>query len=202
MNEPIWYPLPDKNMVRFEYATERNGPVSSQLGRPVHDKVILATIVSPGKRNSEATMTLERERPILTEGAPPEVKVYTDKVRSLPGLEEALERFKKDQAPAEGSGTPLAEWPALGVSQVADLRGLNIHFVEQLAAADDAALQRIGMGARALQLKAKAFLEVAKGQAPLDKLIERNTELERQMALMQQQMAEFKAQQEASNAGR
>lgn len=200
MEEPIWYPLPDKNMVRFEYTTARNGPASTALGRPVHDKLTQATVVSPGKRNSEATMILEREIPPTVEGGQPTVKRYEDKIRSLPGLEEALARFKKDQAPAEGSGTPLADWPTLGVSQVADLRALNIHFVEQLAAADDAALQRIGMGARQLQQKAKAFLEAAKGQAPLDRLVEENEQMKREMTILRQQMAEMRASQEAADA--
>lgn len=200
MKEPLWYPLPDKNMVHFEYATEKNESVSAQCGRPVHDKVIRATIVSAGSRKSEATMLLERERAVVKEGDPVSRKIYESALDSLPGLREALDRFKRDEKPAEGSGTPLEDWPTLDVRQVADLKALNVHFVEQLAGASDATLQAIGMGARPLQAKAKAFLAAAAGQAPLDAMVEQNDQLKRQNELLAAQLAEMKAKQETADA--
>lgn len=208
MRDPLWYPLPKKdkdepvNMVRFEYATEKNESVSAQRGRPMHDKIIKATVVSGGSKKSEAVLILERERALPSDEAPKSTKVYESVIEGLLGLRDALERFKKDQAPAQGSGTPLEEWPTLDVQQRADLRAMNIHYVEQLADASDGALVNLGMGARALKQKAQAFLAAARGQAPIDRLVEENDELKRQMAILSQQVAEMRAAQEVAANGR
>lgn len=81
-----------------------------------------------------------------------------------PARDEHRKRFPRAyQAYREGreqrpEGTPIESWPYLTPAQVAELRALSILTVEQMAGLSDAGLQQIGMGARDLQTRAKAFL--------------------------------------------
>lgn len=71
-------------------------------------------------------------------------------------------RFQESKKAVE-SGTPLEMWPQLNRVQVAELKAMNIHTVEQLwaCANNDMALQRIGIGARKLVEQAGLFLKPA-----------------------------------------
>lgn len=80
-------------------------------------------------------------------------------------------------------GTPLGEWPLMRPAQIAQLNAVNIRTVEQIADASDAAMQGIGMGARELQAKAKAYLASAKdskgAEALQDEVLTLKAEVER-----------------------
>lgn len=80
-------------------------------------------------------------------------------------------------------GTPLGEWPLMRPAQIAQLNAVNIRTVEQIADASDAAMQGIGMGARELQAKAKAYLASAKdskgAEALQDEVVTLKAEVER-----------------------
>lgn len=90
-------------------------------------------------------------------------------VFEAPANEQHKERFpvewdayqRKQARPL--SGTPITEWPAISPAQVRNLQSYNVMTVEDMANASDAALQKIGMGARELQQRARAFLEGATG---------------------------------------
>jgi len=82
---------------------------------------------------------------------------------------QVYDAFKRGQEMAT-TGTPIEEWPILTVSQVAELKAINIFSVEDLASLSDTGLQKVGMGARALQAKAKAFIDSAKNGAETQKL--------------------------------
>lgn len=90
------------------------------------------------------------------------------------------EAFKAGQG-ATLNGTPLEEWPVLNRSQVLELKYLNFRTVEEVAGADDLAIQRMGMGGRILRDKAAAFFDDAKAIAMVEKttaaLAERDQEL-------------------------
>lgn len=100
------------------------------------------------------------------------------------------------------NGKSLREWPVISPAQLANCLGINVYTVEDLAALPDSGLQRLGMGARSLQEKAKAWLEAANNQGgklaeqisalsvQLETLIEQNT-------LKDQQIAELKARLDA-----
>jgi hypothetical protein len=59
-------------------------------------------------------------------------------------------------------GTHVRNWPVISPAQADMLTQVQVLTVEDLATANEATLQRIGMGGRALQLKAKAWLDSAK----------------------------------------
>ncbi len=91
-------------------------------------------------------------------------------------------------------GTPLEQWPALSVSQIAELRAMHVPTVEVLAALSDQGIQRIGMGARELQAKAKAFLEAAKDNGMVERIAAENLRLQDQIDDLQQKNQFFLSQ--------
>ena len=80
-----------------------------------------------------------------------------------------------DNASQPVEGTPLEQWPALSVSQIAELKALHIPTIEVLADLPENGLQKIGMGARELKARAKAFIDAAKGNGAIEKLAAENT---------------------------
>lgn len=99
-----------------------------------------------------------------------------------PAREEHIKRFprqydqftkRQEQIP---EGMAIERWEALSTEQVILLRSHGIRVVEQFASMSDVALQRLGMGARELQQKAKTFL--ASQNSELDSLKARLAELE------------------------
>lgn len=67
-------------------------------------------------------------------------------------------------------GMPLDKWPRCNVGVKATLNAIHIYTVEQLAEANESALEKIGMGARVLQAEARAFVETARDSAANQKL--------------------------------
>lgn len=94
------------------------------------------------------------------------------------------------------NGTALKTWPALSPAEIENIIACNVRTVEDLAAADENTLRRIGMGARGHKQRAQAWLDASKDTgktaAELDSLRaenarqkERLDELERMVAELQ-----------------
>ena len=75
---------------------------------------------------------------------------------------QAGEEFKAE-------GFPLEQWPEVDEGMVRELNHLRIYTVEQLAAVTDQNLSNIGLGARELIAKAKAFADVRKDSEAVSK---------------------------------
>lgn len=71
------------------------------------------------------------------------------------------EAYKSGQEEPE-FGTPLRNWPNIGPAQIKACNSANVRTVEELAELNDSGLEMLGMGARGLQNKARAYLESAK----------------------------------------
>lgn len=85
------------------------------------------------------------------------------------------------QKPAPVVGTPIEQLPGVGPSMAHSLKGLNLRTVEDLAAVtDENTIQRIGMGARDMITRAKAWLAQATERE--SKLAEENERLRRMLA--------------------
>jgi len=101
-------------------------------------------------------------------------------------------------------GTPVTEWPALSPSQVRNLEALNIFTVEDMASTSDMALQKLGMGARELQEKAKRFLAGNSRANELDAQVQTQQKtIDAQAAALAQleaRLAEFLAGQQPAKA--
>lgn len=64
-------------------------------------------------------------------------------------------------------GTPIKNWPVATNGEVLALAQAKIYSVEELAEANESALQRVGMGARSLKQRAQDWVVAQKGTAPL-----------------------------------
>jgi hypothetical protein len=112
---------------------------------------------------------------------------------SRPVTDEDRRRFPqhyqafKNQGIQLNSGTPLTEWTLIGKAMAMNLKSVNIHTVEQLAAVADGNLT--WMGARELQAKAKSWLESAEKNAGLSAVQAENEKLKVEMEALKNQMA-------------
>ena len=155
----------DTAIPRFFRDKMQNNFRSEQEGRPVYDDVEKVEIIIPGMTQSIA---VER----VNEG---------HKMR----WPQHYAAFQKGLEPVH-DGTPLEEWPPLSPAQVANLKALQVHTVEQLANITDTAIQKIGMGARDLKAKAGAWLDQAQSGAALSKALAENAQLRAQLDTMKE----------------
>lgn len=191
MSDEAIFKTEDGNFVRFEWGTAQNAASSRTEGRPIFDKLLLATVTSPGMSKSEMVHEVERH-------------YHDGRVKRREDLRQrfgrALDAWERSENSPETSGTPLSAWPALDVRRIAEMRLLNIHTVESLAEISDAGLQALGMGGRELKAQAAAFLEAAKGSAPAQKLAAENEELRAEVKRLGEQMKTLSDALEAAGA--
>jgi hypothetical protein len=125
--------------VSFEHRPIEDRSESVRQGRPIFRDVEYAVITVAGGNS-----VVERE--------------LDDELRA---------RFKAEydawKAGAEPPlhGMDIREWPAITRSRAEELRAQGVRSIEDLVAVPDTALARMGIGARALQQKAQAWLDAA-----------------------------------------
>lgn len=126
---------------------------SQKEGRAIFDDVVMISIQVPGDNTTKVVQPLREDHKMRF----PRHWAYFDSTQG----KEALE-----------VGTPLSQWPILGPAQVEELRALKFRTVEQIAAASDQQLQRMGMAggidAMALRTRAQRFLTVAHDASVVD----------------------------------
>lgn len=139
----------DKNLaVRFYKMPLKNESESDKAGRPIYDDVDMIEIRVRGDRHN---VIIRPTRP-------------GDKKR-FRGIWKEYE----EGVTAKVTGTPLAEWPPMSASMVEELKYLQFFTVEQLAEANDDVCSRVP-GLVGLKNKARAFIEFAKGAAPIEEM--------------------------------
>lgn len=161
----------DSAIPRFYVETLQNQAASNERGQPVFYEREMVEILIPGDRNSVHHAIV---------GAQHRQRWPTQYAAFKAGLEAPLE------------GTPLEMWPGIPRPQVEELKFAHIRTVEQLAELSDASLSKvISIGGFSLRDKAKRFLELAAGQAPMEKLAAENAEKDAKIATMETQMADL-----------
>lgn len=136
---------------------------SIEAGRPIFDDIDMIRIMTPGSRDT----TVGIAHYGYQQRFPRQWTQY------------------KQNAEQTGSGTPLSAVPWLTNARVAELAVFHIRTVEQLANMPDNAAQRF-MDHHALKQQAAAFLEAAKGAAPMLKL-------QAELSARDEQIAELRA---------
>lgn len=94
-------------------------------------------------------------------------------------------RFKSNSAQAH-SGTPVEELPFLTQGKRLELKALNVHTAETLAALDGQPLRNLGVGGRELKDMAQAYLDNAKQSADATRLASENEKLRQRIKDMEQ----------------
>lgn len=168
--------------VEFFTRAVQNPRASKEKGRPIFEDKEFVRIRFPGDRNRthEAFATEKALRD-------PQSNEWLSYIDRFPRHYEA---FKKGQAYI-GEGTPLAELVFLTESQRAELRALNIHTAESLAAMEGVPLKQLGMGGRELKNQAQAYLDSATGSAAMTKLAADNASLQDQLSMLREQVAQL-----------
>lgn len=106
-----------------------------------------------------------------------------------PVIRGAYESWKKGQEEPV-SGTALAAWAGVNAAQADRLKLMHIRTVEDIAQLTDADLEKIGMGARAMREKARAFVANKQGSAKIEEaLADRDATIANQAA----ELAELRA---------
>lgn len=139
----------DKHLaVRFFTMPVQDMDKSAAEGRPIFNDVVHAEIRVRGDRNNivhkPVDETIKRR--------------FRDAWRAYEQGKELMQQ-----------GTPLAEWPVVTKSMVEELKYFGFYTVEQVAEARSDVVSKFP-GLTSIQQRAKNFLELAKGTAPLEKM--------------------------------
>ena len=169
------------SFARFSRVPVKNHEKSDKAGSDIFQEEIHVQILMPGD-----PLSIPQRRVKLADG-------------TVVG-QEWIEGYPKEWAAFEAGseqipdGTPLSEWPRCTVSLKATLNAIHIYTVEQLAAANEAALDRIGMGARKLQAEARAFVETRENSAASMRHAAEAEAARAAMAKMTDEMADMRRQ--------
>lgn len=164
---------PDRNLfVKFYINPVKNNVKSEEAGRPIFEDVEFISIVSP----ADSTSKIDRKA--------------SEKDRDR--FHRQYAAFKRGES-EKIEGTPLEEWAQLTRSQVEEMRYQGFRVVEQVAAANDSQVQKMGPGGYGLREKAKAFVAYAKDTAKAQKDAEENAHLKQQIEDLRQQIADLSA---------
>ena len=149
---------------------------SEEQGRPIFKQTAFISIYIPGDKTKKVT------RPVRTSwfgDTPPDTERF-------PSQWAAYQAGAKEMA----KGLPLSEWPGMTSSQVKELNGVNIYTVEALAEVNDANLANLGLGARSLRDKAKAYLDRMAEGVTVAQVEAQNNDLQRQLDELRASMQE------------
>ena len=167
--------------VEFYMDTKENPARSREEGRPIFEDVEMVKIQMVGDPKNT-----------LIAPAHEKTKRHPETGEGWPLSEQFPEHYRyfKDNADQQtAAGTPLTEVPWLTAAQRAELKALKIFTVDGLATLDGTALQRLGMGGRALKDKAVAWLDQAAGHAAESRLAEELAARDREIEALKDQMA-------------
>lgn len=149
----------DLTVVTFANHAVLNEGKSLKASRPIFDDVEICVIAFAGDTKRVCVFPALEAEPNATreKGLPVSyAEVYSEQYR----------RFKSQEQQAV-SGTPLTEAPFLTEGKRRELRALNVHSIEALAAVDGPNLKMLGMGGRELKNQAIAYLDNAAGSADI-----------------------------------
>lgn len=141
-------------------------------GRPVHKAVEYVTILCPGDKDTIVDRPVNKLDPYCW----PEKYIA----------------FRNNQS-QEMNGVPLEKWGGIPQERVADFAAMRITTVEQLADVPDGNLSALGMHARAEREKARGYLAVMKGNAPVAEMKAENERLKAEQSAMAERLAKLEA---------
>lgn len=161
--------------VKFEVRAVEDRTASVETGHYVSKDIVFALVTPAGTRDR-----LEKEADAWLEGIREAVQQERFPASWYDQYKEALARFRSNQEVPE-NGTPISNWPAVSPSQVRTLLDLNLRTIEDVATMNEEAVNRLGMGGRALKAKAQAYLDASASTgttaAEIEELRQKNTEL-------------------------
>ena len=187
--------------VKFEFRSMEDRDQTVAQGHYVGKDVVFAIVTPTGTRDR-----VEREAQAWLDNIREGVNQERIPASWLPLYEAALKNFTESRETPE-NGTPVRDWAAIPASQVTMLLDMNVRTIEDVAAANDETINRIGMGGRALKQKAQAWLDSADTgkvageledlRVQNETLTKRDEQRERELAKLKAQVAALTAKEEA-----
>lgn len=167
----------------FEVLAIANPQKSKQAGRPIYDEQEVCRIRFAGNKHTVGVFPAHE---VFKQEA--DETGFVQPVTYAMEYKDAYLKFKAGDAQTV-AGTPLTELPFLSVGKRLELKALNIHTAETLAALDGNALKMLGMGGRDLKTQATAYLETAAGTRNAVQLSEALEIRDREIAELREQIA-------------
>lgn len=168
--------------VRFETRAEEDRNATIAAGHYVGRNVDYALITPQGTKDVVEKIASEWLEQLMAKAAAGEYPA--DWARHF---EATYAQWKETNTIPE-HGAPIKGWQLLSPAQQQQILAANIRTVEDLAAANEVALMRIGMGGRDLKQKAQAWLEAAQDKGGL---AAKNAALEAELASLRAEVAEL-----------
>lgn len=101
-------------------------------------------------------------------------------------FKDQYQRFKENATQSQ-SGTPIEELPFLTQGKRLELKAMNVHTAETLAALDGQPLKNLGVGGRELKDMAQAYLDTAEKTADVTRMASENEKLRQRIKDMEQE---------------
>jgi hypothetical protein len=165
----------EKKMLRVKLTT-RAVKMVNQAGEERYEDVDYCDIYVIGDANSMVSKALKH--------------LSSDQARDFAPLI-AYYRAAKDTVPEQGTSLDLVNW--LSPAQSMTYKASGILTLENLAALNDAQIQKFGMGCRDHVKKAQAYLLIAKEGADASRLVEMEKRLRDENDDLRRQLGELKA---------
>lgn len=166
----------------FEMLATPNAKKSKEAGRPIYDEQEVCRIRFAGNKQTVGVFPAHE---VFRQG--PDEFGFVGDVTYAMEYNDAYLKFKNGEAQTV-AGTPLAELPFLSTGKRLELKALNIHTAETLAALDGQPLKTLGPGGRDLKNQAIAYLETAAGTANQAQLHDELEKRDAQIALLMEQV--------------
>jgi hypothetical protein len=167
-------PTSNLTVVTFKTIAVPNEAKSRKEGRPVFDDLDVCEIRFAANKMTAAVFPAHDPEPNATRERG-EIVTYAMLYN------EQFRKFKAQEA-QDVAGTPLSELTFLTEAKRRELRALNIHTAEALAALDGPPLKQLGMGGREWKNQAQAYIDAAAGSADVTAMAAQIAELQRQLA--------------------
>lgn len=169
----------DTMVVTFRTDKVKNEAKSKAAGRPIFDDMEQCVIRAAGDRNTVKVFPAHSfHRWVMNGEGEQEPQTYAQRWNSQ------YLRFKENRTQVQ-EGTPLSELPFLTEAKRAELKALNIHTAETLAALDGQNLKTLGIGGRELKTQAQAYIDNATGAASVTKMAAEIASLKELVASLQ-----------------
>lgn len=166
--------------VTFEVRAEEDRAASVAQGHFVAKDVIYAIITPIGSKDR-----YEQEVSVWFNNLKEEVRTGRFPQRWLDAYEATFAAWKRNEEPPV-DGTPLRNWPVISPAQFSLLKSLHLRSVEDLAAANEETIGRMGFGGRQLVAKAQAWLKSAQDVGKVsEQLVSLQTTVESQARLIE-----------------
>lgn len=161
---------PSKHYVQFYKKAKQDKKATLEQGRPICKMVDYIRIHTPGQKDSIIDTPVNDAHK----------RMYARQ----------FEAFLNDKSQDEASGTLLSAWGGVPPERVEEYSFGKIRTVEQLAGASDAALQNMGPGSTKERQRARDYVELMKGNAPLAQMRADLESRDAQIAAMERQLKE------------